>query len=564
MQTTLIPLDRLHVSPLNMRADKKEPSLKRMAEIAANILPTVREKGVLTPLIVRPNNDGFEILAGRRRFYAARVIAHERSAFEPLACDIRDVDDATALEISTVENVAREDVSEIALYEAYDKLIRQGRSVGEIARLFDKDEREVKGCLAIANLLPPIRALYAQEELDTDDLRLLTMATPTQQRAWLKLWKQEDAPLGDGLKQWLFGGAAVRADHALFDLEPFQEKIVGDLFSDERYFTDPNIFWAAQDEAIATRRDAYLAAKWSDVVVLERGRPLYAYEMVKMGKKDGGRVYVQPTHTGEVRFLEGYITRKEAQAREAEERKSTAKRGKEAAAESSVPARAPITNMMRNYLDLHRHAVARLALLASPADALRLLLAHAIASSGNWSVRADAQRADGKAIAGSLASSRAQTTFAAEARKIRALLAPAFRDAGEDDADTAPRVTRHGNDDELTVRVFQRLLKLKDADVARIAACVMAETLAAGSAVTDAFGQHAKIATAEHWQPDAAFFELLRDRASVNKMLAEVAGKKNADSQVSARLKDQKSALAAAAAKMPDWCPGWMRFPAKD
>ncbi len=80
---TTIELNRLHVSPFNMRAEKKVPSLKRMAELSANILPTVRDKGILTPLIVRPNNDGFEILAGRRRYYAARVIEQEAGSFRP-------------------------------------------------------------------------------------------------------------------------------------------------------------------------------------------------------------------------------------------------------------------------------------------------------------------------------------------------------------------------------------------------------------------------------------------------------------------------------------------------
>ena len=47
-----IPLGDLHVSPLNMRAEKKEPTIKRMAVIAANILPTIREQGIQTPLIV--------------------------------------------------------------------------------------------------------------------------------------------------------------------------------------------------------------------------------------------------------------------------------------------------------------------------------------------------------------------------------------------------------------------------------------------------------------------------------------------------------------------------------
>ena len=49
IDTHPIPLKDLHVSPLNMRAEKKEPTLKRMAVIAANILPTIREKGILTP-----------------------------------------------------------------------------------------------------------------------------------------------------------------------------------------------------------------------------------------------------------------------------------------------------------------------------------------------------------------------------------------------------------------------------------------------------------------------------------------------------------------------------------
>ena len=80
MHAQTIELNKLHVSPLNMRAEKKPPSLKRMAAIAANILPTVREKGILQNLIVRPNNDGFEILAGRRRFYAAKVVEQERGA----------------------------------------------------------------------------------------------------------------------------------------------------------------------------------------------------------------------------------------------------------------------------------------------------------------------------------------------------------------------------------------------------------------------------------------------------------------------------------------------------
>lgn len=557
MQTHAIPLSNLHVSPLNMRAEKKPPSVKRMAEIAANILPTVREKGILTDLIVRPNNDGFEILAGRRRFYAAKVIEKERGAFPPINCEVwENITDADAREISLIENVAREDADEITCYETFSALIREGRAVAEIARTFGKTERQVTQCLAIANLLPRIRDLYRSEELDAGDLQLLTMATKTQQHDWLKLWNDNDAPTGQSLKGWLFGGAAIRTKVALFDLEQFSGKIVGDLFSEDGYFASADAFWTAQDEAIAAKQDAYLAAKWSEVVVLERGSHFPQWDFVKAGKKQGGRVYIEPTHTGEVRFHEGYVSQSEAA-----KAKKKAKGGDAGADEAKAEvARSPITKTMQNYLDLHRHAAVRLAVLECPADALRLLIAHAVAASGNWTVKPDACRADNQAVRESVAASAAHDLFEAEAKKVRKLLASAF-DTDESDDDNPAVAGLALGDADLTVRVFQRLLKLKDADVARIAAFVMAETLAAGSTVTEFMGIHAKVNTRAHWRPDAVFFELLRDRAAVNGMIGELSGKKAADRLVSAKLKDLRAALVTAAGGDAAWCPGWMRFP---
>lgn len=200
MQTTLA-LESLHVSPFNMRAEKKVPSLKRMAEISANILPTVREKGILTPLIVRSNADGFEVLAGRRRYYAARVIEKERGSFPAIECDLREnCGDAEALEISLIENVAREDADELTEYETYAGLIRLGRTPLEIAKTFGVDEKVVEQRLALANLLPRIRDLFRDEQLDGSDLQLLTMATKSQQRGWLKLWDKGEAVTGHTLK----------------------------------------------------------------------------------------------------------------------------------------------------------------------------------------------------------------------------------------------------------------------------------------------------------------------------------------------------------------------------
>lgn len=480
MQTALA-LQSLHVSPFNMRAERKAPSLKRMAEISANILPTVREKGILTPLIVRPNNDGFEILAGRRRYYAAKVIEGETGTFPPVQCDLReDCSDAEALEISLIENVAREDADELSEYETYAGLIRLGRAPAEIAKTFGVDEKDVVRRLALANLLPRIRDLYRSEELDASDLQLLTMATKSQQQGWLKLWGKNDAPTGHQLKGWLFGGTAIATKFALFDLEPHREHIVGDLFGEDSYFAVTNDFWPLQDEAIAAKRDAYLAAGWPDVVVLERGHRFDNWNFAKAGKKTGGRVYIAVANSGEVTFHEGYQTHKDAA--KAKAAKGKAKGDDTAEADAPAKPKSPITSGMRNYLDLHRHAAARLALLAQPSAALRLLIAHAITVSGNWSVKPDRQRTEGEAIAASLAASPAQAAFEKERVKVRKLLGLA-----DEDEDNAICGGMHG-DDQTTAQVFAKLARLSEANLARVAAFVMAETLAVGSASVDTVG----------------------------------------------------------------------------
>ncbi len=96
----------------------------------------------------------------------------------------------------------------------------------------------------------------------------------------------------------------------------------------------------------------------------------------------------------------------------------------------------------------------------------RLLVAHAVASSGNWSVKPDAQRTQNNAIRASIEKSKAQAAFEAERDTVETLLA--FAEDGD-------------SRNDLTTIVFLRLLKMSDAEVSRVAAFVMANTLAVGS-----------------------------------------------------------------------------------
>ncbi len=536
MELRHIPLEQLHISPLNMRHAKKAPDV-------SDILPSIRARGILQPLLVRLNAEGFEIVAGRRRYFSAKAVEKERGSFEPVPCAImQEGDDAAAIEASLIENTARLDADEIAQYETFVKLIGEGKTVAEIAATFGLTPRGVEQRLALGNLLPKIHDLYRKEAMRSDTLQLLTMATKAQQKAWIRLHEEGDnAPHGYYLKQWLFGGASIPAKAALFPLEDYKGEIRADLFGEDSYFADAEAFWPMQEEAVERRKKTLLEAGWCDVIVLERGAHFDQWAFEKVQKKDGGKVYVTVADNGEVEFFQGWLPRKQAKAAY-----KTAKAGKEKAA-----ARPAMTQAMENYLELHRHAAVRLALLETPSTALRLLVAHAVASSGNWSVKPEAQRSASNAIKASIEQSAAQKAFEREAAKAHDLLGLPEKVAGE----------------ARTALCFAKLLGMKDAQVLRVAAAAMAGTLAVGSVAAETAGAALEADASGHWQPDDTFLDLVRDKATLNAMVAEVAGKDvakaNADGKTATQRQIVRDALAGrnGRRKPENWLPGWMAFP---
>jgi ParB family transcriptional regulator, chromosome partitioning protein len=547
MQLEHIPIDRLHISPLNMRHAKRAPDV-------SDILPSIKARGILQPLLVRPNADGFEIVAGRRRYFAAKAVAEERGEIAPLPCAIMEEgDDAAALEASLIENVARLDPDEMAQHDTFVRLIKQGKSVADLAATFGLTETMVKRRLALGNLLPKIKDAYRREEIDAETVRHLTMATKSQQQDWLKLCEDEGAhvPMGQQLKHWLFGGQSISTKVAAFPVEGYKGKIVADLFGEEAYFADADQFWDLQNKAVAAKRDAYLEAGWKEVVILEPGQPFHDWEHEKRSKKKGGHVFIAVSERGEVETFEGYLTAKDARR---------AGRSEDAEVEEGEPVavgRAEVSSGLQNYIDLHRHAAVRLALMDAPQVALRLIIAEALCGSPLWSVRSEPQTPKSKAIGESIAASPAHDMFVRRRAEIITLLGL------EDECGALVQ----GGGEVSAATVFAALLKLPNAEVMRVLAVLAAETLAVGGALVEAIGTHLKVDPAKTWVADDAFFELLREKAVVNAILAEVAGKVVADGNVAEKLKTQKAVIrdhlegANERKKIASWLPKWMAFP---
>lgn len=554
MRLAFLPLDTLVASRTNMRFQKKAPDVTDM-------LPTVRKCGIIQPIVVRPNGaEGmFEIVAGWRRYVSAGIVADERRAsgdeIDPqdtlMPCAILDDgDDATAVEISLIENIARLDPDEVTQWETFTRLVREGRRVDEIATTFGLPELTVERVLALGNLLPRIRAMYAREEIDRTTVRHLTLASKRQQQDWLKLVDDPEAraPTGQYAKAWLLGGQSIPAGLALFDPEASGVATVTDLFGEDRFFADANAFWTAQEAAIEARREAYLADGWSGVVTLPKTEYFHSWEYEKTPKKKGGRVYIDVRATGEVAFHEGYVARKEAER---------AARGS-AAATGEKAKRPEITSGLQTYIDLHRHAAVRAAMVDQPGVALRLMVAHLVIGSPLWSVRREPQAAREDAVRDSVETSIGEARFDERRRAVLGLLGM---------SPERETVVANTGDDYDLVRLFLRLLDLPDASVMDVISVAMGETLMAGGAAVEAVGQTLGLNMARWWQADPAFFDLIRDKEVLVAIVAEIAG----DAVAGANAKEKGATLkrivtdhldgTGGREKVETWVPKWMGFP---
>jgi ParB family chromosome partitioning protein len=555
MKLDFIPLDKLHRSRSNMRFAKKAPDV-------ADILPSIRTRGVVVPIVVRPEPDeagvsGFGIVAGDRRYTAASIVAEEvRGAGgdpEPMPCAIiEEGDDAAALEASMIENFARLDPDEVTRWESFTRLVKEGRSIEDIATIFSLPELAVKRTLALGNLLPRVRSLYGKGEIDATTVRHLTLASKSQQKAWLALLDDEEAycPSGHQLKAWLFGGQSISTAHALFDIAEAGIPIVADLFGEDGYFADADRFWAAQNAAIDERRAAYLDAGWADVMIVPPGDHFQSWEIEKTAKRKGGRVYIDVRASGEVIVHEGYVSRREA---------SKAARATDGTAVRM--ARPELTSAMQTYCDLHRHAAVRAALVDHPHVALRLMVAHAIAGSPLWTVRVEPQTCRTDAIRESIETASGETIFDRHRREVIALL-------GLDPEGVTVRQSYDAP--ETLLDMFLRMMALDDADVLRIATIIMGETLAAGSPAVDAVGIALGIDMADWWQAEPAFFDLIRDREVLVALLGEVGGRAIAEAHAKEKTRTIKSVIADhlggenGRTRVERWVPRWMAFPATD
>jgi len=164
----MIPIDKLEPNPLQPRVE--------IGDLTELVL-SIREKGVLEPLLVRPSDVGgrFMIISGERRYRASLEVG-----LNELPCIEMDVDDRAVAEISLIENLQRKDLT---AFEEADGLVALSKRFGytheEISRKLGKARTSVTETISIANIPPEIRELCRRADITSKSTLLQIVRQPS-------------------------------------------------------------------------------------------------------------------------------------------------------------------------------------------------------------------------------------------------------------------------------------------------------------------------------------------------------------------------------------------------
>jgi ParB family chromosome partitioning protein len=162
-----LPVEFIIANRANPRRDFDPDQLEELTS-------SIREKGVMQPLLVRPTEDPniFEIIAGERRWRAA-----QRAGLHDVPVIVREVDDKEALELAIIENVQRVDLNPLEEAQGYGQLIDQFEyTQQDLAQVIGKSRSHVANTLRLLKLPQDVRDMLARGELTAGHARTLITA----------------------------------------------------------------------------------------------------------------------------------------------------------------------------------------------------------------------------------------------------------------------------------------------------------------------------------------------------------------------------------------------------
>ena len=179
-----IAIEKISPNPNQPRQHFEKEPLRELAD-------SIREKGIIQPILVRKSESGeYELVAGERRWRAAQL-----AGLKEVPALIKDLDERQMQELALIENIQREDLNAVEEAEAYDFLIKKfNLTQQEMAQKVGKDRTTVANLLRILQLQPAVRQMVSRGELSLGQAKVLLQVTDPR--------RQEDLALRCAKEAW--------------------------------------------------------------------------------------------------------------------------------------------------------------------------------------------------------------------------------------------------------------------------------------------------------------------------------------------------------------------------
>jgi len=152
-----------------VEANPRQPRLEFAEESLAALARSIREVGVLQPIVVRVRDGGYELVAGERRLRAARL-----AGLPTVPAIVREADDTDALRQALIENIHREDLSPLELASAYQDLLEElGTTQEEVAERLGCSRSQVANTIRLLSLPGDVQELLAENKIQAGHARAL-------------------------------------------------------------------------------------------------------------------------------------------------------------------------------------------------------------------------------------------------------------------------------------------------------------------------------------------------------------------------------------------------------
>ncbi len=172
-----IDIDLIHPNPYQPRKNFSEESMKELVE-------SIKEAGIIQPVLVTPDESGYTLVVGERRWRAAQILGLTK-----IPAVVKNIEPSQQLELALIENLQREDLNPIEVATAYQKLIEISNLTHEdLAKKVGKDRSSVTNYLRLLKLPDEIKEMISEGKIDMGHARtLLAVDDPEIQRKMARI-----------------------------------------------------------------------------------------------------------------------------------------------------------------------------------------------------------------------------------------------------------------------------------------------------------------------------------------------------------------------------------------